>query len=136
MHQFVRKAVAMRRRHPGLRRVQFFHGDRGDGNPPDIRWFGPDGHEPDWARGDALGCLLSGAREHTGARHTDDHLALLFNAGANPVEFRIPASDGKAWRIVLSTEDKRPAWEISQETIPVDGRAVLVLASAREGGAA
>ena len=134
LHQFIRRAIALRRRHPGLRRVQFFHGDRGDGNPPDIVWFGPNGEAPDWDGGDSLGCLLSGAREHTGARHTDDTLALLFNAATVPVQFRIPSSEGRAWRIVLSTETKRPHWETSQETILVDGRAVLVLASARDGG--
>ncbi len=130
LHQFTKRAIAFRRRHPGLRRLKFFHGDKGDGSAPDITWFGPDGQTPDWGHGIALGCMLSGAREHTGSRHTDDTLILIFNASEHAVDFRIPVAPGGPWRIILTTEEKRPAWQTSQQTIGIDGRAVLVLASA------
>lgn len=133
--QFTRKAIAFRNRHVALRRARFFRGPEGDRGWADIQWFGPEGGRPDWGHGSALGCLMSGEREHTGSTQTDDALFIIYNAGANPLSFRVPAAPGKPWRTVLYTEEKKPAWETPQNVVSVDAVAVLVLASAPSGAA-
>ena len=85
--RFTRGVIAFRRENPALRRAEFFTGGPVDGKdgPPDMRWTGPDGAEPDWNGGEnTLACVIEPeANDGTG-------LCMLFNATPNPARFRLP----------------------------------------------
>ena len=66
LFEFTQQLIALRKAHPALRRTTFFTG-KGD-----IEWIGPDGNEPDWEHGHALGMHLKG---------TDELLILINNEG-------------------------------------------------------
>jgi isoamylase len=109
----------LRRDHPVFRRRRWFFGRRIRGSDvSDIGWFAPDGSEmsdEDWHSGfaHALGVFLNGRAipdpDPRGEHITDDSFLLLFNAGSEPVPFRIPAKDwGEHWVTVLDTDDLPP----------------------------
>ncbi|TXH76580.1 glycogen debranching protein GlgX [Thiobacillus sp.] len=97
LHRFVREMLAFRRAHPVLSREQFY-------TEAEIQWFGPDGNVPDWFDPSArqLACRI---REDA-----HDSLFLIFNAGSECVDFRVPeAPDDRHWHRVVDTH--RPAPE-------------------------
>ena len=101
---FARQVFAFRRSHAVLRLEEFYH-DR------DIQWFAPDRGSPDWVDPDRrqLACLIRG-------REGPD-LYLVFNAGADPVSFVLPASmPSGRWRLAIDTA--KP----SSETADAAGR--------------
>jgi glycogen operon protein len=123
--QFARKALAIVREHPVLRRNSFFQG-RAKGElaasgssgitiEKDVYWIRPDGAElttDDWNRPDThvLGMLLPG--DHADERGADGRplpaatLLLFVNGGAEPVELTLPPRPGPGhWEILLDTTD-------------------------------
>ncbi|GAB4479785.1 MAG: glycogen debranching protein GlgX [Burkholderiaceae bacterium] len=111
---FVRRMIALRRAHPTFRRRDFFQGRPLYGaDIKDIVWMRPDGDEmtqQEWEseHARALAVYLSGAGlaevDARGRPVTDDDFVLLFNAHAEPVEFRIPERLGAGrWLVVLDT---------------------------------
>jgi glycogen operon protein len=111
--EFTRGLVALRKRHPIFRRRRWFHG-RPIRGTVDIGWFKPDGNEmseDDWntsfAR--AIGIFLNGeaipGRDARGQRLVDDSFLLLFDAGAEPVEWTLPTHWPGPWQPVLDTTD-------------------------------
>ena len=129
--QFTKKAIALRKRHPALRRRKFFTGRKTEDGNTDIAWSGPDGQDPDWEHGSAVGGLINGARKFTGCHYGGDDLFLIFNAGTDPVHFQVQPSGGKPWRMILSTEEKKPNWTDTQHVIHVGAQSVTVLAAGR-----
>lgn len=106
LHRFVRELLAFRRAHPVLSRERFY-------TEAEIQWFGPDGNVPDWFDPSArqLACRI---REDA-----HDGLFLIFNAGSECVDFRVPeAPDDRHWHRVVDTH--RPA----PEDIASPGRAL------------
>lgn len=105
--RFVRALVHFRRRHPVLRRTEFFEGVKSQGSPiADINWFQPDGRVKNWDYDDhTLMCLLDGAAHAGIVEEPDDDLLLLFNSGQTTVPFTLP--DGGAldspWCLFLDT---------------------------------
>jgi glycogen operon protein len=77
IHRFVRGMIAFRKAHPVLSAERFYTDD-------EIQWLGPHGGAPNWANPQErqFGCLIE----------EDERLALLllFNAGADPVDFDLP----------------------------------------------
>jgi glycogen operon protein len=143
--EFARGLIGLRRRHPVFRRRRWFQGRsiRGE-KASDISWYKPDGtemSEQDWqatyAR--ALGVLLNGeaiaARDRRGRRVLDDHFLILFNAGAEPVRFRIPEGiQALRWAELLDTASGRldrrdPAEE--HDPVTVASRSVRVLRASK-----
>jgi len=111
---FFRTLVELRRRHPVLRRRQFFYGRRFQGSEvEDLAWFRPDGKEmteESWrdplAR--CIGLRLAGDAieevDARGERITDDTLLILLNAHHEPVPFILPAHRrGVRWEVILDT---------------------------------
>lgn len=88
---FTRELIALRKKHPALYSGSFFTG-KGD-----VAWFGPDGTEPDWYFGRALGMHI---------RHKKDPMLLLFNNGTSEAVFRLPRPG--SWRLLLTTCAKTP----------------------------
>ncbi|CAK0749862.1 Glycogen operon protein GlgX homolog [uncultured Gammaproteobacteria bacterium] len=148
---FTRAALALRRRHPALRRSRFLHGvfKSADGLR-DIQWYAPGGREAsaeDWRSSQArcIGMLLNG---HAGdmpaasaASHVDnDVLLVILNAYPEAVSFVLPdlVAEGAAggWRAVLDTRmpDGSPADPASYPggypgggAVVIGGKSVMVL---------
>jgi glycogen operon protein len=101
--RFVRELIALRKRHPALRRRSHFRGTGLDGFlEPDIIWHGVDPGRPDFSPGSrTFAFALNGGR--TG-REPDSDFYVVCNAWRQPVDFRIPlAPSGRLWRRVVDT---------------------------------
>ncbi|MER5206283.1 glycogen debranching protein GlgX [Streptomyces sp. NPDC002825] len=115
--RFTRAMVRLRRDHPVFRRRRFFHGRPVEGTHDeltDIAWFTPEGEEMtsrDWqaANAQALTVFLNGnaiSEPGTqGERIADDSFLLMFNASSKELEFAVPDSHGRCWRMVVDTSD-------------------------------
>ncbi len=111
--RFVQRLIEIRREHPVFRRHDFFQGrPLIGGEVKDIHWFRPDGAEMtkeawehDQAR--ALAVYLAGeALQETDRRGRpvlDDNFLLLFNAGHEAQEFRLPFPGECRWVALLDT---------------------------------
>jgi isoamylase len=117
MCRFVAGLVALRKRHPSLRRRRFLTGrPRQDDARPDIAWQGADGQPPRWeATEDAcLGFTLA----RVAADEAD--LCALLNMGVEGRGFRLPNLPGRAWYLVLDTGRPPGAdWVPDQEQVPL-----------------
>jgi len=111
---FVRRMIEIRRDHPAFRRRDFFQGRALHGaEVKDISWFKPDGSEMtadewDHEHARALGVYLAGEAlsetDRRGQRLTDDNFLLLFNAGAEAVDFQLPQQLGPgSWMVLVDT---------------------------------
>ena len=139
---FTRKAIALRTRHPVLRRRRFFAGNtiRWGDQTLDIAWLTPAGQEmttDDWHSGfgKSLAVFLNGdgigETDTRGRTITDDSFFICFNAHHDMIDFHLPPSwYGLTWEGVLDTAHPTGDTEVSaaaEEALPVRGRSVLVL---------
>jgi glycogen operon protein len=142
LRTFVRRLIGLRQRHPLFRRRHFFQGRAIKGaDIKDILWIAPDGAEMTdgaWTQEQArtLGVLLNGQGiQETDARGRavrDASFLLLINAGADAVDFVLPAPPrGKAWSTFVDTyvEDADPPHHVWQpgEPFPLQPRSLAVL---------
>jgi glycogen operon protein len=114
LFEFVRKLIRLRKKNPVFRRRDFFQGRPIHGlDVKDLYWLTPNGTEmadPDWDAGHArcLGMGLMGDQidetdEH-GRRVIGDSFLVLFNAGHEPVPFRLGGrARGLNWELLLDT---------------------------------
>jgi len=96
IYRFARGLIRFRRTHAVLSKEQFYS-DR------EIHWFSPRGDLPHWLdpKEKQFACLI-----HEDERHG---LCLMFNAGADAVEFRLPpAPPGTDWRLAVDTFREAP----------------------------
>jgi len=139
---FARGLLALRRRHPVLRRRHFFQGRQIRGSEVrDLTWFRPDGHEmtdDDWnaPHTRCLGLRLSGDAieevDERGQRVVDDTLLLLLNAHHEPLPFVLPAHrSGVRWIPIVDTREARLTPEAAPlkggETFGLEARSVALL---------
>jgi glycogen operon protein len=102
--RFVREMIALRKRHPALRRRGFFHGA---GQEPDIVWHGVEAGYPDFSGSSrALAFTLDSSQT---SREPDRDFYVAFNAWVEPLPFEIPPSpSGRAWRLAVDTGQESP----------------------------
>ncbi len=111
---FVRRVIRLRKEHPAFRRKNFFQGRELRGaETKDIIWLTPEGREmtdEEWNDSFArpLGLQMSGhlEGEHDaqGRPQLDDDFLLLFNAGEEGVNFRLPSSPEEIrWEALVDT---------------------------------
>ncbi len=111
---FARFLLALRHRHPVLRRRQFFYGRRIRGSEvKDLAWFRIDGKEmteEDWTNPQTrcFGLRLAGDAieevDPDGRRIHDDTFLILLNAHHEALGFTLPAHrPGVKWEVVLDT---------------------------------
>jgi glycogen operon protein len=136
---FTRMLIALRQKHPVLRRQRYFQGRplRGAG-VKDLAWFDPSGVEMTdamWSASHvrALGMLLSGVAmdeiNDRGEPIVDDTLLVLLNADAAPRPFKLPQlGSGLAWTRVFDTGiEHQPVAPAERGSYPVAGRSVVLL---------
>ncbi len=88
--------IAFRRAHPTLSKEQFY-------TEAEIHWFGPQGGLPHWTD--------PGAKQFACLIHEDEQraLCLMFNAGADAVEFLLPpVPSGARWHLAVDTSREAP----------------------------
>jgi glycogen operon protein len=109
--RFTRQMIALRRRHPALRRRRFFRGG-------DVIWHGVEPNKPDFsATSRCLALALDGRR--TG-RELDRDIYMAFNAWRGSLSFRIPpAPQGRAWRRTVDTALASPLDVVGLDEGPV-----------------
>jgi glycogen operon protein len=135
--------IAFRTAHPVFRRRRWFQGRLIRGID-DLAWLRPDGDEmtdDDWSNGyaRAIGVFLNGTVIPTtdtyGEPIVDDSFLVLFNAGHESIDWRIPGPTwGRRWTVDLDTEDPRKGATRTANarhgsTIEVHGRSIVVLRS-------
>ncbi|MFE2235043.1 glycogen debranching protein GlgX [Streptomyces sp. NPDC059442] len=137
-----RRLLALRHRHPVLRRRAFFSGrpQAADGLR-DLAWFTVDGEEMtegDWyAPAATLGLYLSGrdipGRDARGAQVTDDSFLAILHAGTRPVDYLLPGPPwAESYELVLDTsldDQTRAPGRVHRggERVRVEGRSVVLL---------
>jgi glycogen operon protein len=139
---FVRRLIAVRRRHPVFHRRSFLTGGQPMGSGlPDAWWFRTDGRRmirSDWERPEGLvvGVFLNGGEiaepSVTGERVSDDSFLVLFNASADAVVMTLPARRfGRLWTLELSTAEpqlERGEWTArARGDVRLPDRSLLVL---------
>ncbi|MEU5920275.1 glycogen debranching protein GlgX [Streptomyces sp. NPDC004288] len=137
-----RRLLALRHRHPVLRRRAFFSGrPQGADGLRDLAWFTAEGAEMterDWYAPTAtLGLYLSGrdipGRDERGEQITDDSFLAVLHAGSRPLEFRLPGPPWAAtYELIVDTsrEDQSEAPGTPHAgggTITVGARSVVLL---------
>lgn len=114
--RFVRQMIALRKRHPSLRRRAFFPQD----GPPAIVWHGTKPFQPDFsAESRAIALSLDGRRcGRPGVVDRDIYMA--FNAYWEPFHFLVPASPtGRTWRRTVDTALASPNDALDLDEGPV-----------------
>jgi glycogen operon protein len=140
--RFVRMMIALRKRHPVLRRRTFFDGGRA-GQPPDIVWHGVDPVRPDFSYDShSLAFALDGRRsDRPGLVDRDIYVAM--NAYSEPLEFKVPAApSGRTWRRAVDTALASPADIVDEDAgllvpvmqfYPVQAHSMIILISEAGG---
>lgn len=121
--RFTKEIIAFRKRHPCLRRIQFFNGKDNDKNGiPDISWHSTALNKPDWSKGSkSLACLIDGSCLETDAERDDNDLYLIFNAFEKSLTFSLPKlPSGRKWWRAIDTSLPSP-----QDIVP-DGEEIFV----------
>jgi glycogen operon protein len=122
--RFVRELIQLRKRHPALRRRNFFEGTGPDEDrDPDIIWHGTEMGRPDFSSASqSLAFVIDGRR--TG-REPDRDFYVACNASNSPMEFVVPvAPSGKRWCRVVDTSMQSP-----EDILESDGRLTVTEAS-------
>jgi glycogen operon protein len=137
--EFTRAMVWLRRDHAVFRRRRFFHGRPVEGTHDelsDIAWFTPEGEEmaqEDWqaATAGALTVFLNGQAISEpgprGERITDDSFLMMFNAGAEPLEFMVPVDHGGPWQVIVDTARAEGMVAQGDGASPVAGERVTLV---------
>ncbi|QHI68318.1 glycogen debranching protein GlgX [Tichowtungia aerotolerans] len=102
LFEFTKQLIALRKAHPALRRKTFFTG-KGD-----VKWIGPDGKDPDWNNGHALGMHITGK----------DELLILINNEEHDVSFEehMRPDTGSGAQAQPVSKD----WKLELSSAPVD----------------
>ncbi len=141
---FTKRAVAVRTRHPVLRRRRFMTGAAAD----EVKWFTPSGTTmtgQNWSDPNSrcVAVYLDGSddpdRDEEGAMLVDSDLLLLVNGWKEPVEFTLPDTrPGATWSIELDSADltKSEPPQYTLETascVSVEPWSIVVLGSPPPG---
>jgi len=102
MLRFTESIIALRRRHPSLRRTQFLSQNQAR-SAADLRWYGADGCEPAWD--DEHDRILCFYLKPVAAEETE--LFVAFNMSDVPVAIRLP--EPHSWRRAVDTGLASPA---------------------------
>lgn len=133
MLRFTREMIALRQRHPALRRNRYLTGAPGSGQDglPDICWYGKELQPPDWD--DPQAGLL--AFTLAGRVAAEPPLHVIMNMSPRAVSAAIPQIPGWFWRRAVDTTCASPGDILTVDAQPavdkpryqLNGRSVVVL---------
>jgi glycogen operon protein len=103
MLRFTRELIALRKRHPSLRRTRFLNGHAA-GVPAEIRWYGETLEEPRWQDAEAgvLCFTLAGAAPREATLH------VMINMAKTVRKLPLPDPAARHWRRVADTTRVAP----------------------------
>jgi glycogen operon protein len=98
MLRFTRELIALRKRHPSLRRARFLNGD-GQDQPAEIRWYGETLDAPEWQDAEArvLCFTLAGITAQEPALH------VMINMASTARSLPLPDAAVRHWRRFADT---------------------------------
>jgi len=111
MLRFTRELIALRKRHPSLRRERFFNPDDGE-----IRWYGETLDPPNWQHPDARVLCFTVA----GLAPSEPALHVMINMAATMRALPLPPALPREWRRVVDTTLTAPD-DVSPNGVPVLG---------------
>ena len=116
LFRFTTEMIRFRKRHPSLRRKNFFTGQRGENvSDPDISWHGWNVGEPRWDEESHTVAMMINGEYANG--HRDADIYIIFNASMVSRYYAIPESfSGMNWLLVADTSLPSP------EDISLSGR--------------
>jgi glycogen operon protein len=111
MLRFTRELIALRKRHPSLRRARFFDPDDGD-----IRWSGETLEPPSWQ--DPEACVLCFTLP--GLTPDESALHVMINMAATPRALPLPPALPREWRRIADTTLPAPD-DVTPAGVPILG---------------
>jgi glycogen operon protein len=130
--RFVRKMIALRKRHPSIMRRRFLTGKVTEQkNIPDISWHGTELNKPLWFEPESK--IL--AFTLTGIEQDEADLHICMNMSDDNVSIELPTITGKHWCVTIDTSLKSPNDIIppydqipfNKNTYIAKGKSVIVL---------
>lgn len=115
MLRFTRELIALRKRHPSLRRTRFLNGE-GEGEAAEIRWYGETAANPSWQAQDARVLCFTVA----GAEPREPALHVMINMAPTVRNLPLPDAVARNWRRIADTTYAAPD-DIVPGGVPVDG---------------
>jgi glycogen operon protein len=139
--QFTAALIAFRKRHPALRQKRFLHSrERKLDRMEDLFWWHPEGRpmsQEDWDDPGAK-VLCAELRMASGTPHyaeREDALFLVFNAGEEDVDVRLPdPPGGLGWSLRMRSADAWFGSEAAPGTLCVPGPSVVACVLGRRNG--
>jgi glycogen operon protein len=135
--RFARALIALRKRHPVLRRRTFFRGKTPTGR--DIIWHGTRPERPDFTYASRTIAFALDGRGTDRSDLVDRDLYVAMNAYWEPLAFTIPAAPtGRRWRLAVDTGSPAPSDVHEPDQGPIvrpgrpimlEGRSLVVLVS-------
>jgi glycogen operon protein len=135
--EFCKALIAFRKKHPSLRREDFFLGeDFSQNNLNDINWHGVKSGKPDWSPSSrSLAFMIDGSKPETGSDKKDNDIYVALNSYWDTLEFELPTLKNKNWHLVVNTyetsgfypEDTSPV--VKENKFKVRERSAIVLIS-------
>jgi glycogen operon protein len=115
MLRFTRELIALRKRHPSLRRARFLNG-LSAGAPVEIQWYGETLEAPDWqdATASVLCFTLAGVEPQEPALH------VMINMAVTSRSLPLPDAVARNWRRVVDTTYVAPD-DVVPAGMPVSG---------------
>jgi glycogen operon protein len=98
MLRFTRELIALRKRHPSLRRTRFLNGRAGTLSA-EIHWYGEGLEAPDWRDAEARVLCFT----LPGAVHAEPTLHVMINMASTPRELPLPEAAEHNWRRIVDT---------------------------------
>jgi glycogen operon protein len=116
MLRFTRELIALRLRHPSLRRTRFLNGSA-PGTLPEIQWYGERLEPPDWEDPEArvLCFTLPGVAPPEKALH------VMINMASTARELPLPDPLERSWRRIADTTLVAPD-DVVPNGVPVSGK--------------
>jgi isoamylase len=132
MLRFVTGLIALRKRHPSLKRRRFLSGRPRDGGAsPDITWHGVELGKPRWndPACQALAFTLSPLSD------TESDVHIVLNMSPQSQNFALPALRGRSWHLAVDTARSSPndlvppreQQPYAEQRYRASGRSVVVL---------
>jgi glycogen operon protein len=138
--EFCRKLIALRKRHPGLRRKTFFTGEDLDRDSfRDINWYDENLRAPDWRNPEVrhLAFYVQGTEARLATGREERDLFVILNSHWDAKSFALPRlQTGLAWHRVLDTSLPAGQDIVDEEAAPrvvpedrylANGRSIVVL---------
>ncbi|MGN0165734.1 MAG: hypothetical protein ACI39R_06090 [Lachnospiraceae bacterium] len=134
---FVKQLISIRKAHPVLRnKIELKKMDYLSSGKPDVSFHSVQAWYPDYNYYNrCVAVMYSGAYALVDRIHGDEDFYIACNMYWDEKEFEIPReTDGKVWNFVLATEklpqkDYEPGMVVTEQTIRIPGRCILILKS-------